>query len=174
MSATRRGDGSRPGTVWRTEAGPGLRICWLAPMVALWFAARLTAAPALTAGVARVRVDAAGLRNTNGVVRVALFATAAGFPDAGLDARFTATVPVTGACVTARFPRVPHGIYAVAVLHDENWNGRMDRRFPGLPREGFVVSGTGERQFRTTPRFHEAAIPIRAASTNLALRIRYY
>ena len=92
MSATRRGGGSRQGAVWRTETGPGLLIRWLAPMVALWFSARLSAAPALTAGVPRVRVDAAGLRNTNGVVRVARFATAAGFPDAGRDARFTATL----------------------------------------------------------------------------------
>ena len=158
----------------RPEAGPGLLIRRLVPMVVLWFPARLPAAPAETAGVSRVRIDIAGLRNTNGVVRVALFATADGFPDAGNETRFTATVPVTGACVTVFIPRVPEGVYAVAVLHDENRNGRMDRRFPGLPREGFAVSGPGERGMRTSPRFHESTILIRAASTNLPLRVRYY
>ena len=173
MNAARPG-GWRHGAMWRPGAGPGLLIRRLVPMVVLWFPARLPAAPAETAGVPRVRIDITGLRNTNGVVRVALFATADGFPDAGNETRFTATVPVTGACVTVFIPRVPEGVYAVAVLHDENRNGRMDRRFPGLPREGFAVSGSGEKGIRTSPRFHKATILIRAASTNLPLRVRYY
>jgi len=168
-SGWRRGAVRRPGT-----AGSGIRIRWLVLIFVAWLPARLSAAPAESNVVPRFRVDAAGLRNTNGVVRFALFTTADGFPDADRKARFTATAPATGACVSALFPRVPEGVYAVAALHDENRNGRMDRRFPGLPREGFAVSGSGERVIRAAPRFHDATILIRAASTNLSLRIRYY
>jgi len=119
-------------------------------------------------------VEAAGLRNTNGFVRVALFAAAEDFPEAIDKARFTATLPITAACARVVFPRVPAGVWAVAVLHDENGNGRMDRGFAGLPREGFAVSGPVAPDRFGPPRFRGAATLIRTAETNLQVRMRYY
>ena len=45
----------------------------------------------------------------------------------------------TGGNVTATF-ELPSGVYAVAVLHDLNANGKMDYRFLRLPKEPYGFS----------------------------------
>ena len=172
-AGTREGRGRTgvPGVAPGPRSGGGALVRRLAPFLFLVRVVPLAAMDAGTTGLARVGVDAAGLRSTNGFVRVALFDAAEGFPEAIGKARFTATLPITAACARVVFPRVPAGTWAVAVLHDENGNGRMDRGFPGLPREGFAVSGPVRSG---PPRFRGASILIRAAETNLQVRMRYY
>jgi uncharacterized protein (DUF2141 family) len=38
------------------------------------------------------------------------------------------------------FERLPSGTYAIAVFHDENSNGKLDKTFIGLPKEPFAFS----------------------------------
>ena len=154
-----------------SQSRRGVLVRWLAPLLFLARVAPLSAMDAGTTGMARVRVEAAGLRSTNGLVRVALFDAAEGFPENIVKARFSATLPITDACARVVFPRVPTGVWAVAVLHDENGNGLMDRGFHGLPREGFAVSGPERSE---PPRFRWAAILIHTVETNLQARTRYY
>ncbi|MFQ5432677.1 MAG: DUF2141 domain-containing protein [Nitrospinota bacterium] len=44
------------------------------------------------------------------------------------------------------FQGIPHGEYAIRVIHDENDNGRLDYYFFGMPKEDYGFSGSdGER-----------------------------
>lgn len=54
--------------------------------------------------------------------------------------RVTAQAPVTTACM----PLPAAGIYAVAIYHDENANGKFDRNFIGLPEEGYGFSNNAK------------------------------
>jgi uncharacterized protein (DUF2141 family) len=48
-------------------------------------------------------------------------------------------VKVEGNETTVKY-RLPEGIYAIAVLHDENGNEEMDFNWFGYPQEGFAFS----------------------------------
>ena len=58
---------------------------------------------------------------------------------------------------------IPKGIYAVAVMHDENNNGKMDTNFLGIPKEGYCVSknATG---FMSAPSFSDAKFELNTAT----------
>ena len=38
------------------------------------------------------------------------------------------------------FKDIPKGVYAIAVFHDENKNGKLDKNFFGVPTEGYGFS----------------------------------
>lgn len=54
-------------------------------------------------------------------------------------------------------PELPLGEYAIAVFHDINDNGEMDRNFLGIPSEPFSFIKPPKNKWRL-PRFEEVAI----------------
>ena len=118
-----------------------------------------TSAPAAVT----LTVTITGARSAAGELGVAVFADPAGFPEdeaKALRRLVTSVDPATaGARVT--FPGLPAGTYAVAVRHDVNRNGRLDKNFLGIPTEGYGVSNNPPPRLRS-PRFDEAAFTIGA------------
>ena len=53
---------------------------------------------------------------------------------------YSSTINVAGQSVTWQINDVPYGDYGVAVLHDENSNGKMDKTFLGIPLEPYGFS----------------------------------
>ena len=49
-------------------------------------------------------------------------------------------VNIDGESVSTIFKELPKGVYAVAVVHDENKNGKIDKNFFGVPTEGYGFS----------------------------------
>ncbi len=66
---------------------------------------------------------------------------------------------------------VPPGVYAVAVHHDANSNGKLDANFLGIPREGYGVSNDVRPRFRA-PRFSEARVVV-TRDTTLVVHMAY-
>ncbi len=61
------------------------------------------------------------------------------------------------------------GNYAIAVIHDENDNGKLDT-FAGIPREGYGFSNsTGIMP----PGWEQAAFVVTAPATKFAMHMRY-
>lgn len=95
----------------------------------------------------RLAVRVEGLRSDAGRVWVALFDSGDGFPgDADAAVRRTA-VPITDGVATAVFETVPAGTYAIAVLHDEDDDGRLDTGWLGIPTEGIGASNDAQGRF---------------------------
>jgi uncharacterized protein (DUF2141 family) len=88
--------------------------------------------------VGKVSLDVAKLRSTRGMIRICLTAAPANFPTCA-DAADAATRSVPATVRSISFDGLPHGAYAIAVIHDENGNGKLDT-FAGIPREGFGFS----------------------------------
>ena len=131
------------------------------------------AQPSAPAPPARVPliVRVTGLRNDTGRVAVALFASAEAFPDqkralAGQLAR----IQKGQASVT--FPAVLPGRYAVAVLHDENQNSKMDFNFLGMPLEGYGFSNDASAPFGP-PSFDAAAFRLLPRPSTVTIEARY-
>ncbi|WP_225895259.1 DUF2141 domain-containing protein [Leptolyngbya sp. NIES-2104] len=129
-----------------------------------------TIAQANTAGSLRIVVD--GIRQQQGQVCVSLFAGSQGFPDRGDRAVRAQCVPA-GKRTALTFRNVAFGNYAIAVYHDRNGNGKLDRNFLGIPTEGFGFSRNPV--IRTgAPRFGEAAVFVAGTETIAQIQLQYF
>lgn len=143
----------------------GLAVTGLA--VAGWSGPAL--AQANEAGSASLAVTVTGIKNSNGVVRLALCPAGAKFPDCGKQATRTETLPIEGGQARITLTGLAPGSYAVSVFHDANNNNKLDT-FAGIPREGYGFSNNPAFQPRA-PRFSETAIAVSGADTaNISLR----
>jgi uncharacterized protein (DUF2141 family) len=72
--------------------------------------------------------------------------------------------------VELRIRNVKPGSYAIAVFHDVNGNGKLDRSFIGLPNEPYGFSNDVGR--RGPPNFDAARIVVREPATTIVIPIR--
>lgn len=125
----------------------------------------LGAAPA-----ARLDVTVAGLRSAKGSLRLCLTADPANFP-ACVDDADAVTRSVPAGMTRVSFDGLPYGAYALAVIHDENNNARLDTVI-GIPREGFGFSRNPAIRFGP-PRFAAARFTIAGDAERQQVRMRY-
>ena len=128
-------------------------------IAALAGAARATPAPF-------VEVVVTGLAGDRGLLACTLHDAAQGFPEgAGLAHRRVAPQGGQGVC---RFDGLAPGRYGIAVLHDENANGRLDTNALGIPQERWGIS-VGPAPRLRAPRFDEAAFDLGPAPLRLRI-----
>lgn len=124
-----------------------------------------------TAGV-EVVVEVTGLRNTRGTVMACMTDDRRRFPRCRDDAAsHKVTVPAAETLVL-RFHNVLPGTYGIALLHDENGNGRADRALSMIPREGFGFSRDAPVRMGP-PSFDAAAITVGNSALRQTIRMRY-
>lgn len=118
-----------------------------------------------------VSATVTGLRSAKGQVLACLTARPKAFPKCESDpgAR-TLTVPASGS-VELDFGEVPSGRYAIALIHDENANGKLDKRLM-IPREGFGFSRNAPVGLGP-PSFAAAAFAVDAEGEHQSIRMRY-
>ena len=139
-------------------------------LAALALAASLLAAPPpAEGGDLIVRID--NLRSAKGLVRLCLTRDPAHFPDCkGDPAARTASLSAAEAGAV-RFSHLAPGTYAIAVIHDENGNGKLDT-LAMMPREGFGFSKNPAIRFGP-PKFGEAQFVVGAQASEQRIRVRY-
>ncbi len=98
----------------------------------------LLAPPAAADGSLPLRLEVSSFRNAKGALSCRLFTKAEGFPDG--EGVQTVQARIEGAQASCGFANLAPGTYAVAVVHDENGYGRLDRNLLGIPAEGYGVS----------------------------------
>lgn len=122
---------------------------------------------------ADVTIVAVNLRNARGVVRACLTEAEKQFPSCSNPAQSYNMVGDAEGTVTLRFSNVRPGRYAVALLHDENANGKADRAAMMIPTEGFGFSRDAKVRFGP-PKFAEAAFDVPpGGKEKLTIRMRY-
>jgi uncharacterized protein (DUF2141 family) len=111
----------------------------LAVAIGIATAARIARAQA-AAQPAEIRIVVSGVRNEKGSVICSLWSSAdsADFAKVG-TALHKISVPIRDGRAVCEFKELAAGTYAATVFHDENGNGKFDRRF-GFPLEGFGFS----------------------------------
>jgi uncharacterized protein (DUF2141 family) len=135
------------------------------PALAASAALLLGAAP-----VARLEVSFDQVRSAKGMLRICLTAEPRNFPTCVKDAAATRrSVPASTG--TLHFDGLPRGDYAIAVIHDENGNAKLDT-FAGIPREGFGFSRNPAIGFGP-PRFTAARFAIESDAAAQQVRLRY-
>ena len=112
------------------------------------------------------------LRGGRGACYLALFASAEGFPRQTSQAVRTLRLPVSGGTASFSFENLPSGFYALAVYHDENSNGQLDKNFFGLPTERYGFSNNARSMMFFPPSFGAARFVVAGAGAAIAVKLR--
>lgn len=124
-----------------------------------------SAAPAL-----HMRV--VNMRNSNGQVICTLYDSTGGFPSDSNKAIRQVTVPIKDDAAACNFAGIAPGKYALVTFHDENGNGKFDRNWFGLPKEGYAFSNNVRPVF-APPSFKAAAFDYAGGDQWLTVAMRY-
>jgi uncharacterized protein (DUF2141 family) len=139
-------------------------------MYRLAAATPLFVALAGNAPTAELEIRLERLRNQRGVLHLCLTRNPQHFPDCGKDAQ-AVKHSIASAAGPIRFTGLVPGTYALAVMHDENRNGKLDTLM-SIPREGFAFSRNPVVRFGP-PRFDQVRLNLAAGITRHTVRMQY-
>ncbi|MGB7408324.1 MAG: DUF2141 domain-containing protein [Pontixanthobacter sp.] len=127
-------------------------------------------APAPVTG--SVSVTITDLRSDKGVVRACMTRDPKRFPDCRDGDVTYRTIVKADETVHFSFPAVKPGRYAIALLHDENNNGKADRALMMMPTEGYGFSRDAKVRLGP-PRFRDAAFDVAPRKQTHTIAMRY-
>jgi uncharacterized protein (DUF2141 family) len=115
-----------------------------------------------------VRVN--GFRSQSGQLCLSLYSKAQGFPGSAAGA-------IQAQCLKAgtpvlTFQNLNSGNYAVAVFHDANGDGVLNRNSIGIPTEGFGFS-RNPQILTGPPTFSDSAVFVAGSQQNIDIKLNY-
>lgn len=122
--------------------------------------------------VAKLQVEITGIRNDRGVVLLSLYNQAEGFPDNPNRSISKRMLTSVAGKVIMEWNGLAEGSYAIAVLHDENADGKMNTNFVGIPTEGFGFSNN-KLGVAGPPSFQRASIELKGGTNRALIKLRY-
>lgn len=120
-----------------------------------------------------IHVNILNIKNSTGTIACALFDSPDGFPHEFLhSATNVMVIKIRKAQARCDFEDIPPGTYAMAVIHDENMNGKLDTHLLGIPKEGYGFSNEA-KGFLGAPSFSAASFPYNGENLDLTMSLRY-
>lgn len=120
-----------------------------------------------------IHVRILDIRNNAGTVDCALFDSPAGFPTEFLhSASRVMVLRVRDEQARCDFEDIPPGTYALAVIHDENSNGKLDTNWLRIPTEGYGFSNDAKARLGP-PAFSAASFSYDGRSVQLTISLEY-
>ncbi len=112
------------------------------------------------------------LRNSKGVVQFAIYNKEGSIPDEKFKKFYKKDIAtIYNNTSTITFNDLPNGNYAVNILHDENKNGKIDKKFI-LPKEGIGFSNYTSIGFTNKPNFSKASFEL-DSKTEINIKVIY-
>ena len=111
-----------------------------------------------------------GIENEDGQIFIGLFHNNNGFPDKGKEHKGAFSKAEIGT-LRYTFTEIPSGDYAIAIFHDSNTNGRLDKNFLGIPKEGYGFSENATA-LMSTPAFEKAKFTLSRTYTS-EIKMKY-
>lgn len=144
-------------------------VAWLAVLVF----ANLPAIALAQASCPGIHVKILDIRNSTGGVACALFESPVGFPTEFLhSATNIMIIKVRDTQARCDFEDIAPGTYALAVIHDENMNGKLDANWLGIPTEGYGFSNDA-KALLGAPTFSAASFPYNGRNLDLTISLEY-
>ncbi len=142
-----------------------------------WFAmlvgANLPATAIAQAPCPGIHVKILNIRNSIGTVACALFESPEGFPtEFLLAATNVMVIKIRKSQARCDFEGIPPGTYAMAVIHDENMNRKLDANWLGIPTEGYGFSNNATGALGP-PAFSAASFRYDGQNVELTMRLKY-
>lgn len=121
----------------------------------------------------RIHVDILDIKNSTGSVACALFESPEGFPaDYLRQATNIMSLKIQKTAARCDFEGLPPGTYALAIIHDENMNGKLDTNVLGFPTEGYGFSNDA-KGILSAPSFAAASFTYDGGNLELTIRLQY-
>ena len=120
-------------------------------------------------GQATLILKVTGLRSAKGQVKIAVFNSSEKW--LGEQPIYSSTINVDSQTVTWRINDVPYGDYGVAVFHDENSNGRMDKNVLGIPLEPYGFSNNVKITFGP-PKWEDAKFTVKGSTAEVSIEVK--
>lgn len=113
------------------------------------------------------------IRNNKGVLRLAFFTDDNSFRKESPDfEKVISKHNIKNNSLTVSFDNIPPGTYGIALLDDEDEDGKMRYSFFGIPREGFGFSNLYHTGFRR-PAFDDFKFDFFKSKT-VQIKVRYF
>ncbi len=120
-----------------------------------------------------IHINILNIRNSTGTIACALFDSPAGFPIEYLRyATSMMAIKIRDTQARCDFVGIPPGTYALAVIHDENRNGKLDTNWLGLPTEGYGFS-SDPKVTLSTPPFSAAKFEYNGGTLDISINLHY-
>lgn len=149
----------------------GLLLLFAFPAAAQRDEAGSYSAPSNGHPLCTLKIHVTGFRNEKGRAGGTVFSTPQGWPENTSKAVVHGGFPIQHGEATETF-QIPAGTYAIAVIHDENGNHKLDRNFLGVPKEGFGFANN-PRVLMSAPSFRTASAQVSCPETRLDIRLIY-
>lgn len=121
-----------------------------------------------------IHVKILNIRNSTGTVDCALFDSPMGFPIEFLrSATNVMVIKIRKSKAQCDFENIPPGSYALAVIHDENMNGKLDTNWLGIPTEGYGFSNGAVATMHGAPSFASASFPYDGRRLDMTISLHY-
>ncbi|QBQ53937.1 DUF2141 domain-containing protein [Nitrosococcus wardiae] len=118
-----------------------------------------------------IHVNILNIKNSAGAVACALFEAPDGFPNEFMRSAVNLMmIKVRDKEAHCHFIDIPLGTYALAVIHDENRNGKLDTNWLGVPTEGYGFS-SGAKALMSAPSFDAASFPYDGGNLELTISL---
>lgn len=114
------------------------------------------------------------LQNSKGNIIIALYNKERSIPDENFQRFYKKEfVNIIENKATYTFENLPLGFYAVTILHDENSNGKIDKKMMlPLPKEGVGFSNYDDFGLNNRPNFKNAGFNL-TKNTTIAVKVIY-
>ena len=123
------------------------------------------------AAPAALDIQFANLRSQKGLIRICLTIYPRNFPSCA-DDKNAITRSVRAADGKTLIAGLPSGEYALALIHDENSNAKLDT-FAGIPREGIGFSRNPTLGFGP-PKFTSAQFAMNTGTVAQSVKMKYF
>ena len=120
-----------------------------------------------------IHVKILNIRNSTGTVACALFESPVGFPAEFLrSATNVMVIKIRKTQARCDFEDIPPGKYAMAVIHDEDMNGKLETNLLGIPTEGYGFSNDAKSMIGV-PSFSDASFQYDGQNVDLTMSLHY-
>ena len=117
-----------------------------------------------------VNID--GFRTDKGKCLLSLFNNKKGFPSNQEKAVYVTFGRIQNRKLTLVIKDMAIGEYAIAVVHDENDNNKLDTNFLGIPKEGIGVSNNA-KSIMGPPSYEDSKFQLKEEGMVANIRIKY-
>ena len=120
-----------------------------------------------------IHIEILNIRSSTGTIDCAIFDSPVGFPIEVLrSATEVMIMKIRNKEARCTFEDIPPGTYALAVIHDEKMNGKLDTNWLGIPTEGYGFSKNA-KALLGTPSFSAAAFQYNGENLDLTINLHY-
>ena len=155
------------------EKGVLMRVRCVALLAVLVCASLPAASFAQSSSCPGIHVKVLNIRNSVGTIGCALFESPDGFPIEFLRyATNIIVIKIRDTQARCDFVDIPPGRYALAVIHDENMNGKLETNWLGMPKEGYGFSNDAKAVL-SAPSFSAASFPYEGRDLSLTISLHY-